>query len=75
MHFDHAFNYKKVNISDAINQVAPDGVDIYFDNVGGDFFHTILNKHMRSGGRIMTVGSIQTYNDTSPKSCKKIIFY
>lgn len=68
LHFDHVFNYKKVNLSEAINSVAPDGVDIYFDNVGGDFFHTILNKHMRMNGRIMTIGSIQTYNDTETRS-------
>ena len=31
--FDHVFNYKKVKIDEALSQVAPDGVDIYFDNV------------------------------------------
>lgn len=31
--FDHVFNYKKVNFSEAISQVAPDGVDLFFDNV------------------------------------------
>jgi NADPH-dependent curcumin reductase CurA len=70
LHFDHVFNYKKVTISNALSQVAPDGVDIYYDNVGGEFFHTIMNKHMRKFGRILTVGSIQTYNDIQPKSCK-----
>ena len=36
--FDHVFNYKKIGISEALKQVAPDGVDIYFDNVN-DSFH------------------------------------
>ena len=31
--FDHVFNYKKVDFSEAISKVAPDGVDIFFDNV------------------------------------------
>lgn len=31
--FDHVFNYKKVNFSDVIFQVAPQGVDLFFDNV------------------------------------------
>lgn len=31
--FDHVFNYKKVNFSEALSQVAPNGADIYFDNV------------------------------------------
>ena len=79
LHFDHVFNYKKVNFSDAISQVAPNGVDIYFDNVGEDIFLTVLNRHMNNFGRIMTVGSIQTYNEpeTEPKKCKPyyILFY
>jgi NADPH-dependent curcumin reductase CurA len=31
--FDHVFNYKKVNFSEAISQAAPDGVEMFFDNV------------------------------------------
>lgn len=31
--FDHVFNYKKVNFSEAISQVAPEGIDCFFDNV------------------------------------------
>jgi len=34
--FDLAFNYKKEKISDALKKAAPDGIDLYFDNVGGD---------------------------------------
>lgn len=65
--FDHVFNYKKVNVSEAIQSVAPDGVDIYYDNIGGEFFFTVWEKHMKMFGRIMTIGSISTYNDTEPR--------
>ena len=40
--FDHVFNYKKIHFSEALKQVAPDGVDIYFDNVSkSKFFSNI----------------------------------
>ena len=54
--FDHVFNYKKVNYSEAISKVAPNGVDIFFDNVGGDFFHTVVSKHMKLFGRVCICG-------------------
>jgi NADPH-dependent curcumin reductase CurA len=71
--FDHVFNYKSVKFDEAIKQVAPEGIDIYFDNVGGDYYHTIINNHMKKRGRILVCGSIQTYNDIDAKLCK--LFY
>ena len=70
--FDHVFNYKKVNFSEALTQVAPDGVDMFFDNIGGDYYHTIVNKHMRKFGRVAICGSIANYNDVNPQTCKFI---
>jgi len=65
--FDHVFNYKKVNFSEAIKSVAPDGADVFFDNVGGENYHTIINKHMKKNGRIAVCGSIENYNDVEQK--------
>ena len=65
--FDHVFNYKTSNWSDEIIKVAPDGIDIYYDHVGDEFYTTIINKHLRSKGRVLVVGSIQNYNDTESK--------
>lgn len=65
--FDHVFNYKTTNFSEAISQVAPDGVDLFFDNVGGEYYHTIINKHMRKYGRASLCGSIENYNDKEIK--------
>ena len=70
LHFDHVFNYKNVNFSEAISKVAPDGVEVFFDNVGGDFYHTIMAKHMKRYGRVSLCGSIENYNDKTPKLCK-----
>jgi len=65
--FDHVFNYKTSNWSDEISKVAPDGINIYYDHVGDEFYTTIINKHLRSKGRVLVVGSIQNYNDTESK--------
>ena len=68
--FDHVINYKNEDFSQAVRRIAPDGVDIYFDNVGGDYYHTIINHHMRKRGRVLVCGSIQTYNSTDAQLCK-----
>ena len=68
--FDHVFNYKKVNFSEAISKVASEGVEMFYDNVGGDFNHTIINKHMKRYGRVTICGSIENYNELEPKLCK-----
>lgn len=59
--FDHVFNYKLIDLAKALDIAAPDGIDCYFDNVGGDFTSVVL-KHMKFSGRICICGSISTYN-------------
>ncbi|XP_067002488.2 prostaglandin reductase 1 isoform X2 [Anabrus simplex] len=61
LHFDAAYNYKKMDVDTALKEAAPNGVDCYFDNVGGVMSSTILS-HMNSRGRISVCGSISTYN-------------
>lgn len=61
--FDEAINYKTANLAEALLAAAPDGVDCYFDNVGGpitDAVYDLLNKH----ARIALCGQISTYNAT-----------
>eukprot|EP00057_Strongylocentrotus_purpuratus_P017258 XP_011671732.1 PREDICTED: prostaglandin reductase 1-like [Strongylocentrotus purpuratus] len=60
--FDEVFNYKTTpNLDAKLKELAPDGIDVYFDNVGGEFAATaILN--MKIGGRISCCGSISGYN-------------
>lgn len=60
--FDHVFNYKKMTVDQALKQFAPNGVDLYFDNVGGHFMFQVL-QHVKNRGRMVVCGSISTYND------------
>lgn len=59
--FDCAINYKTQDVSLALKKAAPKGVDIYFDNVGGDISSTVIYQ-MNRFGRISVCGSISSYN-------------
>ncbi len=61
--FDAAINYKSENVPAALRRTCPDGIDIYFDNVGGDILDACL-KQMNLFGRIPTCGLISQYNAT-----------
>ncbi|XP_063240678.1 prostaglandin reductase 1-like isoform X1 [Bacillus rossius redtenbacheri] len=60
--FDHAFNYKTTDIDEALKKAAPNGIDCYFDNVGGKLSSTII-KQMNNFGRISVCGSVASYNE------------
>ncbi|EHY89910.1 NADP-dependent oxidoreductase [Saccharomonospora azurea] len=63
--FDAAFNYKDGPVREQLREAAPDGVDVYFDNVGGEHLEaaiSALNVH----GRIAVCGMISQYNATEP---------
>lgn len=59
--FDHVINYKKEDIAKSLHAAAPNGVDCYFDNVGGEMSSTVLSQ-MNLFGRISCCGSISSYN-------------
>lgn len=61
MGFDYAINYKTASIDEELKRVAPDGVDCYFDNVGGET-STIVLSRMRLFGRVSVCGSTSSYN-------------
>jgi NADPH-dependent curcumin reductase CurA len=63
--FDAAFNYKDGRVSDLLRQAAPDGIDVYFDNVGGEHLEAAIGS-LRLGGRIAVCGAISVYNATEP---------
>jgi len=63
--FDAAFNYKDGDLSRQIDAAAPDGIDVYFDNVGGEQLEAALTA-MRTNGRIIACGAISGYNDGAP---------
>jgi len=59
--FDGGFNYKTEKPSEALERLAPDGVDIYYENVGGEQLDAALNA-MNVFGRIVASGMISQYN-------------
>jgi NADPH-dependent curcumin reductase CurA len=62
--FDEAINYKTTtDMKQAIADAAPNGVDIYFDNVGGEISDAVL-ANINKFGRVPLCGSISNYNDT-----------
>ncbi|MEV7883927.1 NADP-dependent oxidoreductase [Streptomyces sp. NPDC002817] len=63
--FDAAFNYKNGSVSEQLRAAAPDGVDVYFDNVGGDHLEAAIGS-LNEGGRIAVCGMISVYNSTEP---------
>jgi len=64
--FDAAFNYKTGPVLEQLNDAAPDGIDVYFDNVGGESLEAALTA-LRVNGRIIACGGISGYNEESPK--------
>ena len=65
--FDAAINYKteQGNLNAAISAACPDGVDVYFDNVGGEILDAAL-LNINSNARIVFCGSISSYNASEP---------
>ena len=63
--FDAAFDYRQQKLRSALAEVTPDGVDVYFDNVGGRQLEAAIGS-MRLDGRIVACGSISTYSDVEP---------
>ena len=63
--FDAAFNYRDGDVYRQLMTAAPQGIDVYFDNVGGDHLEAAISA-MRPFGRIVACGSISGYNDPTP---------
>jgi NADPH-dependent curcumin reductase CurA len=61
--YDEAFNYKKESPADALDRLCPEGIDVYFENVGGDHLEAALPR-MNTFGRVVLCGMISLYNDT-----------
>lgn len=64
--FDFAFNYREFPVEDALREFAPQGIDVYFDNVGGEHLRAAI-ANMANYGRIVMCGAISQYNLESPQ--------
>jgi NADPH-dependent curcumin reductase CurA len=66
---DHAFNYKSIgennNLSSKLKKSCPEGIDLYFDNVGGKHLEAAI-ENMKTFGRIVLCGMISQYNAVTP---------
>jgi NADPH-dependent curcumin reductase CurA len=62
---DAAFNYTSGPLAERLSEAAPDGIDVYFDNVGGDHLAAALDA-LRRFGRIVMCGTISDYDAAAP---------
>jgi NADPH-dependent curcumin reductase CurA len=74
--FDAAFNYKDGPVAEQLAEAAPQGIDVYFDNVGGEHLEAALDA-FNDGGRGALCGAIADYNSTEtpvgPKNMANIV--
>ncbi len=71
---DAALNYRESDdLSKALAELFPDGIDVYFDNVGGSHLEAAIDN-MRDFGRIVCCGMISAYNDESPQPGPRNLF-
>ncbi|MGD7003395.1 NADP-dependent oxidoreductase [Corynebacterium halotolerans] len=64
--FDAALNYKKGTLRQQLAHAAPEGIDVYFDNVGGDHLEAALDV-LKRYGRVAVCGAVSQYNDEDPQ--------
>ncbi|MEV1144961.1 NADP-dependent oxidoreductase [Micromonospora sp. NPDC049799] len=67
---DAAFDYHDRPVRESLKAAAPDGIDVYFDNVGGDHLEAAISS-MRLHGRAAICGMIAQYNDTEPPAAPR----
>ncbi|MBO6555121.1 MAG: NADP-dependent oxidoreductase [Pseudomonadales bacterium] len=73
--YDATINYREDNVDEALASVCPDGIDVYFDNVGGDLLEPVLN-HINYQARIPFCGAVADYADedgTGPKNLFRLV--
>ncbi len=63
--FDEAIDYKNEDVAARLREACPDGIDLYFDNVGGSILNDCL-ANIAQRGRVVLCGAISTYNDDGP---------
>ena len=61
--FDAAIDYRAGNVRRALREQTPDGVDVYFDNVGGEILDDVLTR-LALGARVVICGAVSQYNET-----------
>ena len=73
--FDAAIDYKNDNLAEKLKEICPEGIDVFYDNVGGETLDAGLGNLAR-GARVVICGAISQYNSSSiygPKNYMKIV--
>ena len=63
--YDHAIDYKSENLAQRLRELAPEGIDVQFENVGGEQLDTALAQ-MKTGGTVVLCGLISSYSSSQP---------
>lgn len=63
--YDEAFDYKATPVREGLRAAAPEGIDVYYDNVGGDHLEAAISS-LRLHGRVALCGAVSQYNATEP---------
>ena len=63
--FDGAIDYTSGNVASALKTNCPDGIDVFYDNVGGDILDLVLTR-INLNARVVICGAISQYNNTTP---------
>lgn len=71
--FDAAFDYHAGDLRERLREAAPEGIDVYFDNVGGDHLEAAIGA-LRLHGRVALCGAISAYNATEPPPGPRNLF-
>jgi NADPH-dependent curcumin reductase CurA len=77
--FDAAIDYKRENVGEALGRACPKGIDVYFDNVGGEILDHAL-AHLANRARVVLCGAISQYNEdkgvfgAGPKNYFNLVF-
>jgi NADPH-dependent curcumin reductase CurA len=69
--FDACIDYRAGNLFKDLRAACPDGVDVYFDNVGGPILETVLFQ-MNQKGRVVCCGAVSQYNATTPSGPRNV---
>ncbi|MDE0427619.1 MAG: NADP-dependent oxidoreductase [Candidatus Poribacteria bacterium] len=73
--FDEAFNYKEIDdYNDELQRLLPDGIDVYFDNVGGSITDAVF-PNLRIKGRVVICGQISQYNLEKPEMGPRFLWF
>jgi NADPH-dependent curcumin reductase CurA len=73
-HVDEVINYHETDdLSAELAKLAPNGIDVYFDNVGGEHLEAAIDR-MNLHGVIVSCGMISTYNETEPVAAPRNLF-